>query len=252
MSDQTAPMRILEFARRTGVTVRALHHYDRLGLLRPRHRTPSGYRLYGEAELVRLQQIVTLKFIGCPLKQIRTILAGSAAGLGNALEMQRNALQHQRQTLERALRAVERAQQLFAASGRIEWEAVKYIIEVIQMDQNKEWAMSYFTPEQQKNLASREQAEIAQGEQGWASLIPRIEAAASSGLDPASAEARKLVEEHKALIGMFTGGNPGINEGLQKLYADKANWPTTFKSPFSEKAQGFLKAVETAHGICRA
>ena len=252
MNDQVAPMRIQEFARRTGVTVRALHHYDRLGLLQPRHRSASGYRLYGEAELVRLQQIVTLKFIGCPLKQIKEILTGSAAGLGSALDMQREALERQRRTVDRALHAVDRALKLFVESGQIEWDALKYIIEVIQMDQNKEWAMSYFTPEQQKDLAGRDQSQVAQGEQSWASLIPRIEAAASSGLDPASAEARSLVEEHKALIGMFTGGNPGIKEGLQKLYADKTNWPTTFKSPFSEKAQGFLKAVEAAHGICRA
>ena len=53
-----------EFAELSGVTVRALHHYDRLGLLRPK-RTHNGYRAYGEQELVRLEQIVALKF-SCP------------------------------------------------------------------------------------------------------------------------------------------------------------------------------------------
>ena len=55
--------RVSEFAEKAGVTVRTLHHYDRMGLLKPSGRTNAGYRLYGERDLVRLQQIVTLKFI---------------------------------------------------------------------------------------------------------------------------------------------------------------------------------------------
>lgn len=67
-----------EFALRAGVTVRTLHHYDRLGLLRPSDYTASGYRLYGERDFARLQQIMTLKFIGLPLKQIKAIVAGES------------------------------------------------------------------------------------------------------------------------------------------------------------------------------
>ena len=82
------PCHVQEFAALTGVTVRALHHYDRLGLLQPR-RTNSGYRLYGRRELQRLEQIVALKFIGIPLQQIKAILDRNAPGLPDALRMQR-------------------------------------------------------------------------------------------------------------------------------------------------------------------
>ena len=60
-----------EFAERAGVTVRTLHHYDRLGLLAPSGRTEAGYRLYGDRDLLRLEQILALKFIGFPLPEIR-------------------------------------------------------------------------------------------------------------------------------------------------------------------------------------
>ena len=63
-----------EFARRAGVTVRALHHYDRLGLLNPSGRTRAGYRVYSDRDFARLEQIVALKFIGFPLFQIRELL----------------------------------------------------------------------------------------------------------------------------------------------------------------------------------
>ncbi len=73
--ETAALFRARDFAERAGVTVRTLHHYDRLGLLKPSRYTQSGHRLYGEGELARLQQIVTLKFIGLPLKQIKELLS---------------------------------------------------------------------------------------------------------------------------------------------------------------------------------
>ena len=69
--------RVHEFAQLAGVTVKALHHYDRLGLLKPR-RADSGYRIYVERDLERLEQIVALKFLGLPLKQIKILLEREA------------------------------------------------------------------------------------------------------------------------------------------------------------------------------
>ena len=48
-----------QVAKRTGITVRALHHYETMGLIVPKQRSPAGYRLYGEAELLRLQHVVS-------------------------------------------------------------------------------------------------------------------------------------------------------------------------------------------------
>ena len=65
--------KVQAFAVLAGVTVRALHHYDRLALLRP-VRTRRGTGLYGPRDLERLEQIVALKCLGVPLKQIKTVL----------------------------------------------------------------------------------------------------------------------------------------------------------------------------------
>ena len=81
--------RVSDFAEKAGVTVRTLHHYDRLGLLKPSGRTEAGYRLYGERDFGRLQQIVTLKFIGLPLRQIKDLLDGSDLDLAATLRLQR-------------------------------------------------------------------------------------------------------------------------------------------------------------------
>ncbi len=77
-----------EFAQLAGVTVRTLHHYDRIGLLKPGGRTEAGYRLYRERDLARLEQITVLKFLGLSLRQIRDMLRIETRDLGPALQLQ--------------------------------------------------------------------------------------------------------------------------------------------------------------------
>ena len=89
-------MNVQEFAKLAGVTVRALHHYDRLGLLRAR-RNGTGYRVYAACDMERLEQIVALKFLGIPLKQIGTMLDPGGLELSEALRMQRTVLEEKRQ-----------------------------------------------------------------------------------------------------------------------------------------------------------
>src|SRR5947209_20384043 len=102
--------RVSEFAEKAGVTVRTLHHYDRLGLLSPAHRSESGYRLYGDGDFARLQQIVTLKFIGLPLRQIKDLLDGDDLDLKSALRLQRRLLLEKRAQLEAAIQAIQEAE----------------------------------------------------------------------------------------------------------------------------------------------
>ena len=66
-----------ELAGSTGLTVRTLHHYDRIGLLQPTDRSPSGYRLYGSEDVQRLYRILALRQLGLSLKDIDAALAGT-------------------------------------------------------------------------------------------------------------------------------------------------------------------------------
>src|SRR4051812_24378132 len=106
--------RIKEFARKAGVTVRALHHYDQLGLLKPTARSESGYRVYSQADLVRLEQVVVLKFLGFPLADIRELITGQGNGLLTALRFQRRALEEKRRRLGLAVQAIEEAERALA------------------------------------------------------------------------------------------------------------------------------------------
>ena len=88
--------------------MRTLHHYDALGLLRPTARSAAGYRLYGEADLLRLQQILFFREIDFPLEQIKSIIEDPNFDQVRTLERHREMLQAQASRLTRLLETVDR------------------------------------------------------------------------------------------------------------------------------------------------
>lgn len=66
--------RVGEVSDMTGVSIRTLHHYDRIGLLKPSRHTEGRHRLYSDADLLSLQQILTLRYLGFPLRRIGELL----------------------------------------------------------------------------------------------------------------------------------------------------------------------------------
>ncbi|MFJ7164843.1 MerR family transcriptional regulator [Streptomyces globosus] len=92
-----------------GVTVRTLHHYDKAGLLTPGERSPAGYRLYGDADLARLQQILFYRELGFSLEEIRTLLADPEADPLAYLRERHRALKEQVDRLNRLVEVAERA-----------------------------------------------------------------------------------------------------------------------------------------------
>jgi DNA-binding transcriptional MerR regulator len=100
------------FARLAGVTVKALRHYERYGLLRPR-RTASGYRQYGLADLQRLERVLALRSLGLPLVTVKTLFARPATSLRG----HREKLEARRARLDRAIDALKYMELQPAADG---------------------------------------------------------------------------------------------------------------------------------------
>jgi len=230
--DANRAYRVQEFAALAGVTVRTLHHYDQLGLLRPR-RSASGYRLYRERDLERLEQIVALKFLGIPLKQIRSLLDRDPLDLAAALRVQRRILEAKRRLLDRAIGAIRRAQE------RPGTAQLKKIIEVLEMQNDSHWAMQYHTDEARRKIEARPpwtpelQAECSRQ---WTELIAEVRAAL--GEDPASPKVQALAARWIKLVESFTGGDPEITAGVQRAWADRENWPPAAQ----QQAGGFFDA----------
>lgn len=96
-------MTVHEVSEQTGVSVRTLHHYDRIGLLKPSAVTEAGYRIYNEESLLRLQQILFFRELEFPLKEIKLILDSPNFDRSEALEQQIQLLTLKRQRLDRII-----------------------------------------------------------------------------------------------------------------------------------------------------
>ena len=223
--------RVRQFAELAGVTVRALHHYDRLSLLKPQ-RTPAGYRVYREADLGRLEQIVALKFIGIPLGRIKTLLKGDAGELSAALNSQRDALEEKRRLLDMTLDAIRNAEAVLHRGEQPPASALKRIIEVIEMQSNGDWMIKYFKDEVKEKVQARRAVwtpELqARAERDWSELFRDIEAAL--GDDLASPRAQSLVDRWESLIRSFTQDDHELVHGIKSMYADRGNWPADFRA----------------------
>lgn len=100
---------VSDVARLAGVTVRTLHHYDEIGLLRPGGRSDAGYRLYGSDDLERLHEILFWRELGFALEEIRELLDGPGHDRGAALRRQRQMLYGRAERVIELIEAVERA-----------------------------------------------------------------------------------------------------------------------------------------------
>jgi MerR family transcriptional regulator, thiopeptide resistance regulator len=209
--------RIGELARAAGVTVRALHHYDSLGLLSPSERTQGGHRLYTAADVERLYRLLALRGLGLPLEEIRPLLengdgvAGTVRRHLERVEQQLGALGALRSRLTRLLDALD-------GDG----EPAPRFLEALE-------AMSmferYYTPEQLAQLERRRAAmgddAIKRVEDEWKELYAAVRAHREAGTDPADPAVQALVTRSGELIRMFTGGDPGIEASLRRMYEEE-------------------------------
>ena len=146
---------IREFAKLTRVTVRTLHYYDQIGLLKPSFERPNGYRVYTDADLLKLQQIVTLKFMGFSLDEIRRLLDSKGYEAVKSLKVQAEAVKDEIARLREASRAIEQVLVRLEKDGRIHKQKLIKIMEVIQMgeDVKKGWHEKFFSEEDIKKFA---------------------------------------------------------------------------------------------------
>ena len=238
MNENSNLFKIQEFAELAGVTVRALHHYDRLGLLKPTSRTGSSYRLYSNCDLARLEQIVVLKFLGMSLREIRDLLLEESS-LADALRRQQKILAEKKVQLDQAIMAIGNAERSLQARGTPDWKLFKRVIEEIEMQNTTDWSKRYYSDEAKAKIEERKQQwspELQeQVTKDWTQLFADVEAAL--GEDPAGPKGQELAGRWKTLVSGFTGGDPEVMKGLNAMYADRDNWPAEQKERYAIKPE---------------
>ena len=169
-----------ELSQLTQVSVRTLHYYDKIGLLKPSMRLSNDYRLYSEKDLLKLQQIIALKFFGFELSQIKILLAKQDNVVEN-FAMQSKFLQEKAEALQEASMILKRITESCGHNKSIPWENVIQLIEVYQMTQQLEhaWVKEIFTPDELKQYVEFEKEmkathQKAVFEKSWQQLVEEL------------------------------------------------------------------------------
>ncbi|QHC27084.1 MerR family transcriptional regulator [Streptomyces sp. GS7] len=189
-----------------GVTVRTLHYYDRAGLLSPSERSTAGYRLYNDADLARLQQILFYRELGFPLEEIPGILADPRASALDRLSERHGQLKEQITKLQKLVEVAERAIEVERTGVRLTPEERFDIFGAV------DWDLSYATDAQLKwgdSAGHRESMARAakHTKEDWRRLMAELAAwrreliAAFEDGQPTDGErAMDLAEQHRAHV----------------------------------------------------
>ncbi len=214
-------LKVGELARRTGLTVRTLHHYDDIGLLKPSGHTESGHRLYTAADIARLQQVLSLRQLGFSLEEVRDCLDRPGFSPLEVIALHVTRLREQIDLHRRLCERLEALAESLRAAGTASADDFLRTIEVMTMMDR------YYTPEQQEALKKRAEAlgpdAIRKSQEDWAELIAQVRAEMDKGTDPASPQVQALAKRWMGLVNAFTGGDPGIAQSVKRLWQEQGD-----------------------------
>lgn len=253
-----------QFAQKAAVSVRTLRYYDKVGLLSPSRYSEAGYRLYSNEDLLKLQHILALKFLGFSLEEIAALLRSGPKQLEEVLAQQKAMMEERRTQLDTIIQAIEETEQLLQAN-RCNWEAITRVIQVIQMGQQDNWQAKYFTPEQQRTMEELNRKAMSdetrqklqsyhpgewteedqkQVDAQYRFVKQELGRLVALGADPASPEAQEVARVKHELGFAFSQGDSDIEASVGKWWQEFHALPES-QRPFDMSLYTYTSEEQT-------
>lgn len=202
-----------ELASRAGVSVRALHHYDAIGLLSPSARTPGGARRYGAADLRRLHHIQALRQMGCSLPAIREVLDAGTLSPQELIERQVHLLEEKARQAQRLSRGLRHLSRLLAREQEVGEGAWLDVLELM---------MLYDRHLSEPEIEAIRAGETRDGgglEAQWAQLVREVAEVMEDGMPASDAAAATLAWRWARLVIARTGNDARLAIKMRLLHA---------------------------------
>ena len=220
------PFTVGDLAKLTGITVRTLHHYDEIGLCCPSERSQAGYRLYSDADVHRLQEVLLLRELGLPLEDISSALqeARDPARRAELLRQHREALLAKRTRIDAMVAAVDTALVTLEKGHAMKPEDVKDMFDGFDHTQYEDevkerWGNTDAYKESARRTKSYGQAEWQQIKDQWNAIYARLADLMRAGVTVTDARVQELVEQHRAHIDRwFYPCSKEMHKGLGAMY----------------------------------
>ncbi len=206
-------LRVGELAKRTGLTVRTLHHYDDIGLLRPSARTEAGYRLYNREDIARLHRIQALRGLGMTLADIGAALDRPDLALAPLIDQQIMAIDR---LLAQQIQLRYRLSQLKARLMEGEEPELDDWLKTLELMSMYE---QYFTQDELANLPFYRADDTLRAE--WAELAREANLLHAAGESPASEAAQEFARRWMRTLERDTDANPDWLARLDAMHASE-------------------------------
>jgi DNA-binding transcriptional MerR regulator len=229
-------LKIGELAARSGLTVRALHHYDDIGLLKPSARADSGYRLYNRDDVERLHKIQVLRKFGMSLADIATFLASPDAQFADIVSQQIAALDQQIKqatTLREQLSQLQRQMPSDEAPALEDWLGALEHMRLYEQ---------YFTPEELRRLPFWQQS--ARRNAAWRTMVDELHTLMARGVSTDSKEASDLSQRWMETLEHDTATNPAFAHRMTLMMQQEQSEGR--RSPINEEMRQYIGAAFNA------
>ncbi len=210
-----------EVARLAGVSVRALHHYDELGLLSPSARSEAGYRIYGEADLEKLQQVLFFRELGFALEEVGRIVNDPSFDRREALRMQREQLSQRKTRLEAMIGAVDEALEALEKGRVMDKQKMFEGFDPAQYEEEarERWGDTEAYKESKRRTARYSKRDWETIKREGDQLQQRLAALMAAGRGAGDPEVQQVAEEHRRHIDKwFYPCSKQFHRNLGELY----------------------------------
>jgi DNA-binding transcriptional MerR regulator len=241
-------MNVGEVAALAGVTVRTLHHYDRIGVLSPSGRTAAGYRQYSPADLDRLHQVLLYRELGFPLEEVATLLDDPSADPGAHLRRQHALLRGRLERTSAMVAAVEKEMEARAMGISLTPEERFEVFgdnDPAQYDAEVEerWGETDAYAQSKRKTAAYSTEDWLRIKIEGEDVERRFAEALQSDVPADSPQAMDIAEEHRQQITRnFYDCPPEMHAGLGRMYVEDER----FTAHYEEIAPGLAQYVSTA------
>ena len=236
-----------ELAKLTGITVRALHHYDEIGLVVPSQRTASGYRLYDDRDVIRLQQVLLFRELGLPLDEIAFAIA-EAGTREELLRKHREVLVAKRSRIDAMLSALDSALVALEKGQVMQPDDVKQLFGGFDPSQYEDevkerWGDTEAYKESKRRTNKYGKEEWTQIQADWGKIYSDMATLMKAGTPVSDAAVQALVEAHRAHIDRwFYPCSKDMHKGLGAMYVADAR----FAANLDKVAPGFAQYLSDA------
>ncbi|MGE7912503.1 MerR family transcriptional regulator [Lysinibacillus xylanilyticus] len=236
-----------EFSEKTGIPIPTLHYYDEIGLLQPEKNPSSGHRTYYFQDIITLQKIISLKFLGYSLDKIANLLHESSFNidLNESLSLHLNALVSEKEKIEQSMQAIKRVIKLVEKEGELDSTILFSLIYNMKVEhKHEEWMERHSLTDITEDLSMKSEEDKITLDKTFIQLSKEMKQLYGKPLD--DSKVQEMVKNYLESIFSFLGDDliqKLADTNVEELDIQELEYMTT--SPFTEDEQKwFNQAIE--------